>query len=84
MLLLRILFGLGLIAGGLWNILRFREGARRAADVQRVIGRALPWNRLPVFRELTGVFTSEGVWRPLTIIMGVLAVVLGVILLMSI
>jgi hypothetical protein len=72
---LRFVVGAVLILWGLYSAVFYRRTAVRGAAFHRGAARMLPWlYRLPVARAST----SEKVWRPLAVVIGLLITGVGV------
>jgi hypothetical protein len=68
--------GVLLIIGGIYTAVFYRRGAELSASFHRQVAKMVPWlYRLPGTRAAT----SEKVWRPLSVAMGLVGVGVGII-----
>jgi hypothetical protein len=76
-----MIMGLVYIVVGLLQVIFWRKAARQGARFHQNIAKALPWlYRIPP----ADLATSEKVWGPLTILMGLFVAALGVAMLLGV
>jgi len=74
--MINVVFGVALILAAVYELTHLRKNAQAGASLHRKLGQRMPWLYwVPGSRRLS---SSEGVWRVMTPLGGVLMLIVGI------